>query len=820
MQNLTLDIRYGFRSLVRDKAFAATVLATLAICIAANTATFAIVNSVVFRPLPVPNSSEIVIMSNRYPKAGVSSFNYSAVGDYYDRLTAVTALGQQALYQPTGQTIEIAGTPEQVQGMAVTPSFFPVVGINPSRGRAFITEESEIGAEQKIILSDSLWRTLYGSNPSVVGRDLRMGGKPFTIVGIMPAGFNFVDPEVRFWIPLAITAEMKTIRHSNNWAHIGRLKPGATIQQVQSQIDALNAANLDRFPSFREILINAGFHSVAESLQHVMIRDVEPMLFLLWGGAALVLLIGAFNLINVALARLALRRKEIATRLALGGGRMQLLRQLVTENLIISLVAGVSGVLLGVAMLRALTLVHFDQFPRASEVRIDATVAIAALAVAALIGILIGALQMATVLRMNVSGVLHDSSRTGTSGTRARRLRQALVASQVGFAFVLLAGAGLLLTSFRNLLAVNPGFSGERVLTASLTLPRARYADDAARRALLNRAITSIRNLPAVTAAGATTSIPLGGNYSDGAVLAESYSMRPGESLISPHQFSVTNGYFEAMKIPLVHGRYFTRADTETSLPVVVVDENLAHHFWPNRDPIGQRMRQPNDASDLMKIGPDTRWLTVVGVVRPVRLEDLSGSGNRAGAYYFPFAQSPSRAFTLAIRTAMESGSAQRAVRAQVAAIDPDLALFDVRTMTERIGLSLSSRRASMFLALAFGAIALFLSVIGIYGVLAHLVAQRRREIGIRVALGSTSAGIVRLVFREGAGLVAVGIILGIAGAVAVRKIIADQVYGVQPLDPVVMGSVVLLFAIVGLTACILPARRALNVDPAAVLSE
>ncbi len=820
MNNLIRDIRYGIRSLLRDKAFAATVLLTLAICIAANTATFAIVNSVIFRPLPIPQAEKIVIMSNQYPKAGTSTSTNSAAADYYDRLTAVTALSHQAMYQTGGRTPEIGGRPEQVQGMAVTPTFFPLVGVSPARGRAFTPEEGEIGGEQKVILSDGLWHSLFAGDPAAVGHDIRIGGRPFTIVGIMPRGFNFVDSEVRYWVPLAFTAQQKTARHNNNWTNIGRLKPGATISQAQSQVDALNAANLDRFPSFRELLINAGFHTTADGLQHSIVKDVEPVLYLLWGGAAFVLLIGTFNLINVALARLALRRKEIATRVALGGGRMQLLRQLVVENLMIALVAGVAGVLLGAGVLRALTVVHFDRFPRADEVHIDATVIAAALALSALVGGVIGALQMASVVRMNVSGVLHDASRTGTSGTGARRLRQTLVASQIGFAFVLLAGAGLLLSSFRNLLAVDPGYTADRVLTASTLAPRATYMSDESQRNLAKRSLESIRAIPGVTSAGVTTDIPFGGNYSDSVILAENYTMKPGESLVSPHQLSVTPGYLETMKIGLVRGRYFTQADNESAPGAVIVDETLASHFWKDRDPIGQRLRMPDDSADLMKVTPKTRWFTVVGVVRPVRLEDLSGVGNSAGAYYFPWAQQPSRGLTFAIRTSMASSAIERAARTELARIDPDLALFDIKTMSERMELSLSSRRASMSLALGFGATALFLSVIGIYGVLAHLVTQRRREIGIRIALGSTGGGIVRLVFREGVILVTGGIVLGVAGAAALRQVIAGQVYGVQPLDPGVLTIVVALFALVGLGACVMPARRALSVDPALVLTE
>lgn len=820
MEHLIRELRHAARSLLRDKGFSGTVVLTLAVCIAANSTIFAIVHSVLLRPLPVPDADAIVLMANRYPKAGVGDLNTSSVGDLYDRLRAVPALGEQALFRQADQTVEIGGMPEELPGMAVTPSLFRLLRVPPSHGRTFTEAEGEIGSEQKVVLGHALWRQLYGGDPSVMGRKLRLGGRPFTIVGVMPRNFVFVNPEVRFWIPLAFTSEEKSGHHSNNWYHIGRLRPGASIARVQAQIDALNAANMERFPQFREVLVNAGFYTKVEPLQHMLVKEVEGALYLLWGGAAFVLLIGALNIANLALARLTIRRKEIATRLALSAGRAQLSRQLAVENILVTTTGGVAGILLGAALLRALAAAGLDRFPRASEVRMDGTVVLAALGMAIAVGVLIGLAPLAGVFKASLSGVLRDDSRTGTAGTRTRTLRRVLAGAEVAFAFVLLAGAGLLMASFRNLLGVDPGFSGKGVLTASTNAPQSRYPGDAELRALMNRALDSIRRLPGVTAAGATTSIPLGGDYSDNVIFAEGHVMKPGESLISPRSLAVTPGYFEAMRIAPIRGRYFEDRDNETAPRVVIIDERLAHRFWPNGDPIGQRMYQPEGPANPTKTGANTIWLKVVGVVRSVRLEDLNGTGSAVGAYYFPYAQHLSRGYTFAIRTTAGMEGAARAVRAELARIDPELALFDIRTMAERSLLSLSSRRTSMILAAAFGGLALFLSAIGIYGVLAYLVTHRRREIGIRIALGSTGAGIAKLVLRECLLLAGSGLGLGIAGAAALRKSLANQIYGVQPLDPLLMGSVVALLGVVALAACLLPARRAMRTDPVAVLSE
>jgi predicted permease len=820
MENLIRDVKHGVRSLLRDKGFAATVLVTLAICIAAYTATFAVVHSVLLRPLPVPNASAIVLMSNLYPKAGVSDQTGSSAADYYDRLRVLKALEEQAMFQQRDVTMEVNGTPEQVPGMAVTPSFFKLVGIPPARGRAFTTEEGEIGRDHEVILSHALWQQLCGGDLSVIGRELRLGGAPYTIVGVMARDFTFLYPEVRFWIPLAFTAEQKSQYHNNNWCNIGRLKPGATLAQVQEQINALNAANLERLPEWREVLINAGFYTRVEPLQRMLVKGVEGALYLLWGGAVFVLLIGGLNIANLALARWSARSREIAMRLALGAGRARLARQLVVENVLVAGVGGGAGVLLGAALLRAVAMIGLDRFPRAYEVGIDGTVALVSLGLAVVVGVLVGLVPIASAFKLNLSGMLRDGGRSGTSGARIRRLRQGLVGAEIGLAFVLLAGAGLLLASFRHLLGVDPGFTSKGVVTASTYAPQSRYRNDGDLRVLMNQTLDSIRRLPGVAAAGATTTIPFGGNYNDSVILAEGHVMKPGESVVSPYNLVATPGYFEAMRIALIRGRYFEDRDNESAPPVVIVDERLARHFWPNRDPIGQRMYKPQNPQELTKTDANTRWYRVVGVVHSVRLEDLAGTRTAVGAYYFPYAQEPSGFFTLAVRTAGPPGPLARTVRTAVALIDPELALFDVKTMGERTALSMSSRRTSLMLALAFGGLALFLSAIGIYGVLAYLVAQRRREIAIRVALGSTGARVVRLVLREGLVLVAIGLAAGLAGAAALQKAVATQIYGVRPLDPLVIGGVTVLLGTIALVACAVPAWRAVQVDPVAVLKE
>lgn len=818
MDTLLFDLKYSARSLWRSRGFALTVLVTFAVCIAANTALFAIVYSVVLKPLPVPDANSIVFMANEYPKAGVNNLKSSSSGDYFDGLGELTVFQSQAVFRERDETVELNGIPERIHGMVVTPSWFALLRVAPMLGRPFTEEEGEIGREKEVILSHGLWEQLFAGERSAIGRELRMSGQPFTVVGVMPAGFDFIDPDVRLWMPLAFTPEEKTQHHSNNWEYIGRLKPGATIAEAQAQIDALNNRNLERFPAFREILMNAGFHTVVSPLQDMVTAGVKKTLYLLWGGALLVLLIGGLNIANLALTRLSLRRKEMATRVALGAGRMQLMRQLMLENLGLALFGGAAGMGLGTGLLRLVGAIGLEHMPRAGEVRMSGAVIVVSLGLAAVAGLLVGLFPLASISKISVNDALHEDSRTGTTGKKTRSVRQLLVAAQIGFAFALLVGAGLFLASFRRLLEVDPGFKPDGVVTASVVLPRSKYPKAEDWRNFLNRAMLAVRAIPGVRVVGATDVIPLGGSHNDSVVLAEGHQMKPGESLVSPLYITVSPDYFKAMGIPLVEGRSFDERDNETAPHVVIVDERLAEHFWPKSDPIGRRMYFPDDLNNLLKTDEHTTWLTVVGVTPTLRYENMEGSGAPVGAYYRPMAQYPDTTLTIAAKTAGNPDAIVRSLREEILRLDPDLALFDVHSMSERIDLSLAPRRTSMVLANAFGGVALFLATLGIYGVLAYLVAQRTREIGIRVALGSSETNILRMVLWEGFELVTIGLVLGMVGAVLLEKAIASEIYGVRPLDPLVLGSVMAVLAAVALAACAVPARRAMRVDPIVAL--
>jgi predicted permease len=821
LQTFLQDLRFGARLLVKDRSFALATLLTLAVCIGANAAIFSIVRSVLLRPLPVPNSDRLVFMSNSYPNAGAPRAS-TGVPDYYDRLREMTVFDEQALYRRAGLTLGSESGADRLSAIRATPSFYRIVGVTPVQGRIFREDEGEEGKEQVVMLSYAMWQQRFGSNPNVVGQSIRLSGRPYEIVGVMPAGFRFLSSGIDLWVPAAFTAREKSdeSRHSNNWNMIGRLKPGATLEQVQQELDALNARNDVRFPQFRQILKDAGFRSFGLFLQDEIVREVRPVLYLLWGGVAFVLLIGCVNIANLVVVRSSSRMRELATRQAMGAALGRLARQLMTETVLLSAIGGAIGIFLGWWALRSVTALRLDQLPRGQEIGIDPVSVVLMAVLAVGVGLLVGLVPVWRLARLNVNTALRDEGRGGTSSRGTNLLRRTLATAQVAIAFTLLVGAGLLLASFRAVLKLDPGFDPRHVVTAAISLPAAAYKDDAAIATFADRALAAVRGLPGVEAAGLTSQLPFSGDHNDSVVLAEGYTMQPGESLISPRQSWVTDGYFEAMKIRLIRGRYFDARDRAEALRAIIVDERLAQKFWPGQDPIGRRMYLPTSAQDIFRIGPDTKFMTVVGVIGEVQMNDPAVEAKPVGAYYMPFAQGPESAFMLTVRTAAEPEAFISQVRKQIAVIDPELPVYSVETMETRLDDGFLGRKVPMLVAAAFGVVALFLAALGIYGVLAYGVAQRRREIGIRMALGSTTREVFGLVVSDGVKIVGIGLAAGLVMAYFVGRAMQAQLYEVRATDPTVAMLVVLLLAIVALVATLVPARRAARVDPVVALND
>jgi putative ABC transport system permease protein len=815
------DVRFGSRLLVKDRTFAATVLITLAICIGANAAIFSIVRSVLLKPLPVPNADRLVMVYNSYPNAG-APIGSSGVPDYFDRVRDMTAVENLALFRREGMTLGSETGAERLTSVRATPSFYRLVQARPVLGRVFTDDEGEDGKNHEVILSYGTWKGRFGGDAGIVGQQIRLSGVPYEVVGVLPSGFKFLWNDIDLWTPAAFTAEQKSddARHSNSWNSVGMLKPGATIAQAQEQLDAINSRNDERFPEFHQILKDAGFTTKVVNLQAQVVRDIRPVLYLLWAGVLFVLLIGCVNIANLVVVRANGRSRELATRNALGAGVGRLTRQLLTETMILASAGGALGILLGWWLLRSIPALHLDQLPRGHEIGLDPTSVAVTFGLALAVGLVVGLVPVVRLSRLNVSTALREESRSGTGSRGATLLRRALATAQVAIAFVLLVGAGLMLASFEAVLRINPGFSPSNVVTAALSLPSASYKDRPAYVSFVERTLAAVRALPGVESAGVTSQLPFGGDHNDSVILAEGYVMKPGESLISPTNTSASPGYFEAMRIPLVRGRYFDARDTADAPKTIIIDERLAEKFWAGRDPIGRRMYSPDNAKDLLAMGPDTKFVTVVGVVGNVQMEGPGGQFKPVGAYYYPYAQVPTSGFGLVARTGTDPVSFIADVRKQIAQIDRELPVYDLKTMDARMDEGLISRRVPMLIAIAFGAVALFLAALGIYGVLAYGVAQRRREIGIRMALGSTTREVFSLVLGDGVRMIVAGFALGLVAAYFAGRAMTSILFGVQPMDPRVVLGVIGLLAVVALVATIVPARRAARVNPLIALSE
>ena len=822
MENLIHDLKFAARQLWKNKGFLIVAGLTLALTLGANTTIFSVVNSVILRPLDLPQGERVVTMWNAYPAvtgAGAAARGSNAVPDYYDRRALTEVFDEVAAYRYRGRSIDLEGAPQRIDAQQVTPSFFGLLEARAARGRTFAEEEGEPGNERVTVLSHGLWQQLYGGDPAALGGELRIDGEPHTVVGIMPQDFSFLDPEIRLWTPIAFTQEQRREYHSNSWQMIALLADGVTLEQAQARVDALNAHNMDQMPELKPLLIDAGFHTPLVPLEEDLVRDVKASLFFLWGGVVLLLLIGCVNVANLVLVRSTARSKELATRFALGAGRWRVVRQLLTESVLLTVAGGGLGLLFGYLGLRALGGLGIEAMPRAAEIRLDGTAVAFTLALALAVGALVALIPVASVLRQQPTAVLHEESRGGTAGRGLRVLRKAMVAAQVALALVLLVGAGLLVASFREVLAIDPGFEPRSVLTGTVELPESRYPEDGDVRRFAAEALSQVRALPGVEAAGVTSQIPFGHGFSDSVIFAEGYEMQPGESAISPSQNVITPGYFAAMGMRLVNGRDFDARDTAESRRVIIVDERLARRFWPGGDALGQRMWRPNSAEEVTN--PETaEHYDIVGIVEAIQLRGLTDQIDATGAYYFPLAQEGRRGLDFAIRTAGEPQALAGSVRAVLAGIDPQLPWFDIHTMEERIDESVADRRAPMLLAATFSAVALLLAAVGIYGTLAYLVQLRSREIGIRVALGSDAVAIFRRVLGEGAWILALGLAAGLAGAAGLRRLIESQLYGVSPLEPGVLALVAALLGAVAVAACLVPARRATRIDPVVALRE
>lgn len=803
VERLLADFRFSLRAMRRSPVLSATMIATVAICVGVNTAVYTVVDSLLIRPLPFPGADRLVIMTNLYPKAGVIDQDATAPGDYFDRRDSMPAVECHALYQFVNQPVDLGGAVTQVRGVMATASWFEVLRVLPARGQLFTPGEMSPGKSGVVVLTDGFAREAFATgNP--LGQSIRINGVPHIISGVLPPTFRFLDPDVRYIVPMVLVPQNRNERHNNAYRYLARLRDGATVAQAQAQVNTINAHALDEMRELKQMIQDAGFHTRIEELQPWITRNARAALGLLWAGAFLVLLVGAANLAGLSLARTHARIPELATRLSLGATRGDVVRRALTDGIIPALLGGVAGAASGIFATQ-----RFDHglLPGASAIGASPLVIGYALLGAVLTGVFMGLVSLWPARSLELAAGLRTVSRGHTP--QYARLRGAFVVVQATLAFALLNGAGVLVTSIRELLRVEPGYRVDGVWTASTFLPPSNYSNEAQLRAGVDRVMETLRSTPGVEQAGAGSDLPLSTGYNDSVIVAEGYAMKPGESAISPISMRVTPGYLESLDIHPVEGRLFDGRDTGGTQRVIIVDERLAKRFWPGQSAIGRQMFFPGS-------GAKDR-LTVVGVVPSVRLQSLAGTGNPNGVYYRPWAQSTTRAVSFLWRGNAASASALRAAFTRVA---PGAALFEMRSMPERLERTLTARRTAQTIVLVFAGVAVLLTAIGVYGLLAFLVAQRRREIGIRIAIGSRPVQIFGQFLCRGLALIAIGILAGLALSAAIRPLIEHQIHAVRWLEPAVLLLVIGVIGIVSMLAIGLPSLRASRVDPIQALRE
>ena len=682
----------------------------------------------------------------------------------------------------------------------------------PFLGRAFSEEEAQPGADKFVILTYNLWNSRFAADRSIVGRGVRLGGEPYQVVGVLPADFELPGRDISLLVPFAFTAQqMSDQGRGNEFSQmIARLKPGATVEQVNAQMKTIVDRVLERLPQRQAFARTSGFSGYAVPIRDQLVGDLRTPLYFLQIFVLLVLLIACANVANLLLMRATGRYRELAIRTTLGAGQRRLIRQMLTEGLVLASLGAVCGLLLGLAGVRALVALGSQQVPGLTTATLQPAVLAFTLALAVATGLVFGLVPALVVLRGNTWSLLKDDSTRGSAGRSTGLTRSILVVTEMSLALVLLIAGGLLLKSFIRLQNVDPGFSTDKVLTAQISLPAARYPDAAARRAFWLRLLDSARALPGVTSAGLTSNVPFNGNVSSGSYSIIGYTPGPTESAPHGRQEVVGGDYFAAMRIPLVEGRFFTDGDTPESPGVVVVDQILANKYFANRSALGQQIRRG---------GPDSPPFTIVGVAGTINSIDLGQPVTKERIYRPATQQSPA-AMALVLKTGLDPQTLVAQVRGAVRSIDPEQPVADVRTMDQWVSRSLELRRTPAMLLALFGAVALVLSAIGIYGVLAFSVAQRGREFGIRQALGADQKSILALVLKQGLMTAGVGIVLGLAASAGVSRFMQTMLFGVDRYDPAVFVGVTAVLFLVAVAACYVPARRATRIDPMVALRD
>ena len=811
METLLSDIKFGFRLIIKNPVFSLVVVVALALGIGANTAIFSVLNAVLLKPLPYEDSERLVMMWQRFTGIGVpKDQNWTSPPEFNDVRRHQSSFSDIAAMQSTSFTILVGDKPERILGQFVSPSFFKLLGVEALLGRTFVADEEQQGKETVVVMSHGLWQRRFASDRSLVERTLNLNGRPYQVIGIAPPGFRDPQqPDAEMWAALSFTSQQLTQRGSHGLLVIARIKPELTLEQARSDMTRVSERIVEGAPEYP--YVKFGYRVLINPLLEEYVGDIRPALMMLMGSVALVLLIACTNVANLLLVRASAREREIGIRTALGAGRGRLIRQMLTESVVLSLVGAVVGVALarvGVSLLAAMAA---QSFPRLGETHIDLTALTFTIVVALATGILFGLFPAFQSARGATQDVLKEGSQTSTAGRGRLRLRRVLVAAEVALSLLLLVGAGLLIKSFMRLQGVDAGFDPANVLTMRIVVPAARYSNPDQVRSFYREVLRRVSALPGVTKVGANNGIPLSGSGGSGTTTIDNPAFPDDRGTPEADQRIVTPGYFEAMGMTMLGGRMFDERDNDTGQPVAIIDETMAKTFWPNEDPIGRRIKRGGPQSTQP-------WLTIVGVARHVRYRTLEEPSRVQ--LYLPHAQAPTTGMSLAIKTRLEPRTLANSVQREVIAVDPEQPVWAIRTMDELMAASVMRRQLIMTLLTLFAGIALMLAAVGIYGVISYWVTQRSHEIGIRVAIGASRLDVLKMVLGQSMSVVLIGVVIGLVGAAALTEVMATLLYDVSATDAVTFASYSAALILVGLLASYLPARRATRIDPVTMLRQ
>ncbi|HEX8559122.1 MAG TPA: ABC transporter permease [Pyrinomonadaceae bacterium] len=802
MRTLLKDIRYAARTLLKSPGFTAVAVAALALGIGANTAIFSVVKAVLLNPLPYPQAERLVWVRESNPAADIPDEPASAPNFNDWRAQGRSFEGLAAFANSAVTLTDGDDEPERLPAVSTSANFFEVLGVAPAVGRGFMPEEEAAGRNRVAVISHGLWQRRFGASRQALGQTLTLNGAAYTVVGVAPPDFKHPvagpkPPEL--WLPIAFNFA-QAARRSDYLNVVGRLKGGAGVEQARAELAAVAARLAQEYPT-----TNAGWTVTVAPLHERVVGNVRQSLWVLMGVVAFLLLIACANVANLLLARAASRRQEVAVRTALGAGRARIIRQFLTESLLLALAGGGLGLLLAAWGVELLVALSPGNIPRLDEVGLDARVLLFTLCVSAATGVVFGLLPALSASKGDLSGSLKEGgSRGSTAGRGASRLRSTLVVAEIAITVVLLAGAGLMVRSFLAIQSVDPGFRPERILTFDFALPAAKYKGEPEIAAFYEQFAARAAALPGVERAALVSALPLAGGADILAFVVEGRPELPPEKVQDAAFYTVTPDYFELMGIRHVRGERLDGRHREGAPDACVINETMARKYWPGEDPVGKRLNTGNPATNP--------WVTVVGVVADTRSSALEKEPYPQ--VYLPALQFRQRSMTFVARTSGDPLALTPAVRRELSAMDKDLPLYNVRTMEQVLAASVSRRRFQMTLIGAFAGVGLLLAAVGIYGVISYSVAQRRHEIGVRMALGARGGDILRLVVGQGLGLTAAGVGVGLAAAFALTRVLSSLLYGVSAADPLTFACVALALVGVALAACLAPARRATKVDP------